>query len=166
MKARQKRIYVHGAGISIISGILLTLFFAGGICCAIFAQLVVGLIFLALLTGGTLYMLCAVPWYCDIYVSYVEVRTFFGRVKRRKLWADLVKIDIAELWANNKRWDEYLIFEFDEEITRPYEESFKIKTFWGAWELSNIIAIANRKGVIDIIRQYTDVPIEDQRKRQ
>ena len=54
MKARQKRIYVHGAGISIISGILLTLFFAGGICCAIFAQLVVGLIFLALLTGGTL----------------------------------------------------------------------------------------------------------------
>lgn len=117
-------------------------------------EIIPGICMAAVILAITLYILWKLPSVIIFNDSYIQTKTFFGKIKKKIDWSDLKRIILKELHVGGRRSDNYCIFIFT-------EGKIDFRTYEEAEQEDYVILMVYRKGLEEILRQYTKADIEN-----
>lgn len=149
----ERKFLVLGKTITIMQIVVFCLFLSLAIFVCVY-NITAGMCMAAVILAITLYILWKLPGVIIFNDSYIQTKTFFGKIKKKMDWSDLKRIILKELRAGLSASDNYCIFIFT-------EEQIDFQFCEEAAQEDYVILMVYRKGLEEILKQYTKVDIEN-----
>ena len=148
----ERKFLIHDKTMCIISIVLLCLLLIGAAWVCL-ANLGIGLCMIIFMLTVTLFVLLRAPMIIVFSSSCLKTKTCFRKTKKTMNWSDLKRIIIKPLSAARGA-DNYCIFFFT-------EEELDFDSYEEGEEEEHIILMSYRKGLKEIIKEYTAIEIDD-----
>ena len=149
----ERKFLVLGKTITIMQIVVFCLLLSLAIVVCVY-EIIPGICMAAVILAITLYILWKLPSVIIFNDSYIQTKTFFGKIKKKMDWSDLKRIILKELRAGLSASYNYCIFIFT-------EEQIDFQSCEEAEEEDYVILMVYRKGLEEILKQYTKVDIEN-----
>lgn len=149
----ERKFLVLGKTITIMQIVVFCLLLSLAIVVCVY-EIIPGICMAAVILAITLYILWKLPSVIIFNDSYIQTKTFFGKIKKKMDWSDLKRIILKELRAGLSASYNYCIFIFT-------EEQIDFQSCEEAAQEDYVILMVYRKGLEEILKQYTKVDIEN-----
>ena len=143
---------IYGKSMAIIAIIVSCLLMIGTVILIIF-NIIAGSCFLVIQLAIT----ACILYYNPIFIVFgelnVETKTIFGKVKKSLNWSNLKRIEIKTLHSGGRHVDNFIIFFFT-------DKKVDVCSCEDANQEDQILLMAYRKELKDILKKYTDIKME------
>ena len=149
----ERKLIIQGKVAAVLQIVLLCLLFSGAVFVCVY-NITAGMCMAGVILVITWYILWRAPMVIIFNNSCIQTKTVFGKIKKKLDWSDLKRIILKRLRAGLYASYNYCIFIFT-------EEQIDFQFCEKAEEEDYVILMVYRKGLEEILKQYTKVDIEN-----
>ena len=149
----ERKFFIHGKTRTIMTIILFCFLLVGAACVSV-SNIIAGMCMEVVLLMIVFCILWKLPIIIVFNNSYIQTKTFFGKVKKIMYWSDLKKIISKKLFTGGRGSDNYCIF-------ISTEEGIDFRSYEEAEQEDKVVVMSYFKGIEEILKKYTKIDIEN-----